>query len=181
MHLYLGNAYVGQGKLDAALGEYEVAHQLNPDLAQVHYEAAKALSGKGDYAGAVARCQEGLAREPSSSYGLFTLGTIYRLAGKSAEAADAFARVIAENENDPRAQSNLADMAIRLGRFDVAGAACRKMIDLGYRVAPAHYNLGFIAERSGDPRLALVHYRAALAADPGFKPAQEAIARLKRD
>lgn len=180
VHLYLGNAYAARREYDAALGEYDAAHQLNPDLAQVQFEAAKALSMKGDVEGAVARCQQGLAREPSSPYGLYTLGVIYRKTGQFTEAAEAFTKVIAANENDPRAQSNLADVAIRLGRLDVARAACQKMIDLGYRVAPAHYNLGFIAERAGDLTLALSHYRASLAADPAFRPAQEALARLRK-
>jgi tetratricopeptide (TPR) repeat protein len=179
VHLYLGNAYTAQRQFDAALGEYDAAHQLNPDLAQVHFEAAKALSMKGDVGGAVARCQQGLAREPSSAYGLYTLGVICQRGGRYAEAANAYTRAIAIHARDPRLRANLAEVSMRLGRTDVARAQYEAMIELGFQVAPAHFNLGFLAEQAGDRAGAARHYRASLAADPTFKRAQEALARIK--
>ena len=50
-HLYLGNAYLLMERTDAALAEYDIASQLNPGLASPHFEAAKALSAKGDTRG----------------------------------------------------------------------------------------------------------------------------------
>jgi len=179
VHLYLGNAYAARREFDAALGEYDAAHQLNPELAQVHFEAAKALSTKGDAEAAVARCRQGLALEPSSPYGLYTLGVIYQRAGRYAEAAETYGAAIATQERDPRLRANLAEVAMRLGQVEVAREQYEKMIELKYQVAPAHFNLGFIAERAGDRARALRHYRESAAADPKFKPAQDALARLK--
>ncbi len=180
VHLYLGNAYAMMQQYEPSLAEYDVAHQLNPDLAQVHFEAAKALSMKGDGRAAATRCREGLALEPTSVYGLFTLGVIHEKAGQYDEAADAFQKAVAADGSDPRPRASLAGVAMRLGRANLARPQYEAMIALGYRVAPAEFNLGFIAEGAGDLELARKHYRAALAANPAFKPAIDALAKLRR-
>jgi tetratricopeptide (TPR) repeat protein len=178
-HLYLGNAYAAQGRHDAALGEYDVASQLNPSVATPHYEAAKAFSAKGEPAMAAARCRKGLDLEPQSFYGHFTLGVIHQKAGQWTEAAAAFARAVEMNDRDPRAHANLAGVSMRLGDLDRAALHFRRMVELKHQVAAAQYNLGVIAARRGDRAGAERQYRLAIAADPGFKPALDALARLK--
>jgi Tfp pilus assembly protein PilF len=53
------------------------------------------------------------------------------------------------------------------------------MIELKHQVPGAQFNLGVIAARKGDPAEAARRYRLALAADPSFKPAQDALSRVK--
>ena len=48
-HLYLGNAYAARGDAEKALGEYDAAVQLNPELATPHVEACKVLTGLSRY------------------------------------------------------------------------------------------------------------------------------------
>lgn len=43
----------------------------------------------------------------------------------------------------------------------------------------AHWRLGLIKEKQGDPSAARSHYEAALAGNPRFKPARDALGRLK--
>jgi tetratricopeptide (TPR) repeat protein len=178
-HLYLGNAYAAQSKYDAALGEYDVASQLNPSLSTPHFEAAKVLSAKGDHAGAAERCRKGLELESESYYGYYTLGVVHQKAAQWAEASAAFSRAVELNGMDPRARANLASASMRLGNFDVARVQFEAMIELGHQVAPAHFNLGLIAARRGDLSEARRRYELALKTDPAFKPARDAIARLK--
>jgi tetratricopeptide (TPR) repeat protein len=178
-HLYLGNAYFMQGKHDAALGEYEVASQLNPSLATPHFEAAKALAADGRHADAVARAQRGLEVDPQSFYGFYTLGVVHQRAQHWKEAFAAFGRAVELNARDPRARANLAGAAMRIDALEVARAQFEAMIDLQYQVAPAHYNLGVIAQRRGDRAEARRRYQLALKTDPAFKPARDALARLK--
>lgn len=178
-HLYLGNAYAALKNHDAALGEYDAAVQLNPDLTAAHFEAAKVFSARGEIAAAVARCRQGLAKEPASFYGHYTLGVIYQKAGLWADAAAAFTRASELNAREPRARANLAQASLRLDRFDEARAQFEKMIELGFQVAPAHFNLGLLAARAGRTAEAARRYRLALKADPAFKPARDALAKLK--
>ena len=178
-HLYLGNAYAARGRIDPALGEYDVASQLNPMLATPHFEAAKALAAKGDYAAAAARCRTGLQLEPESYYGYYTLGVVFQKAGNPAEAARAFSRAVEINGLEPRARANLASAAMRLNDLDLARAQFEQLIVLKHQVAPAQFNLGVIAARHGDSAEAARRYRLALEADPSFSAAREALAKLR--
>lgn len=178
-HLYLGNAYAAQKRLDAALGEYDVASQLNPGLASPHFEAAKALSSKGDHAGAAARCLRGLELESQSFYGHYTLGVIHQRAQQWDQALAAFRRAVELNTVDPRARANLGSVAMRLGNLDLAREQFEQMVALEYQLAPAHYNLGVIAARQGNQAEAARRYRLALQADPGFKPASDALTKIR--
>ncbi|MGB2716448.1 MAG: sulfatase-like hydrolase/transferase [Vicinamibacterales bacterium] len=178
-HLYLGNAYAAQSKWDAALGEYEAASILNPAVAAPQFEAAKVLSIGGAYDEAIARCRAGLEKEPRSFYGHYTLGVVYQKAGRWLDALRTFSEAIRLNDQDPRAHANLAGAAMRTGDLDLAAKHFQRMIDLKHQVAPAQFNLGVIAARKGNPAEAARRYKLALAADPKFTPAQDALKRLR--
>jgi arylsulfatase A-like enzyme/Tfp pilus assembly protein PilF len=179
VRLHLGQAYAAQGLAEAALAQYDAAVQLNPQWATPHFEAAKVLIGRGDTAAAIARARQGLSLEPRSFYGLYTIGVVYQRAGLLSDAAGAFRAAIDVNGRDPRAHANLADVSLKLGRLDVAAAEFERMVALHYRAAAAHYNLGLMAERRGNRDEAERRFRLALEADPSFRPAREALARLK--
>lgn len=83
------------------------------------------------------------------------------------------------NARDARAASVLAGAAMRTGQTVVAREQYERLIALGYLVASAHFNLDLLAERRGDRPAAVPHFAAALAADAAFKPAREALARVK--
>jgi arylsulfatase A-like enzyme/Tfp pilus assembly protein PilF len=180
-HLYLGNAYAAQSKYEAALGEYEIASMLNPPLASPDFEAAKVLSAQGNHQAAIARCRAGLRKDPRSFYGHYTLGVAYQKAQQWPEAVAAFSQAVEINGQDARAHANLAGAALRVGNLDVAGAHFERMIELKHQVPGAQFNLGVIAARKGDANEAARRYRLALAADPSFKPAQDALARMKQE
>ena len=103
-------------RTDAALAEYDIASQLNPGLASAHFEAAKALSAKGDTGAAAERARRGLELEPQSFYGRYTLGVVLQKAGQWPEAFVEFERAVALNGSDPRARANLASTALRTNR-----------------------------------------------------------------
>lgn len=178
-HLYLGNAYFEMGKTDAALAEYDVASQLNPALATPHFEAAKTLAVRGETAAAIARAGRGLQIDANSFHGYYTLGVVHQRAAQWRDAYTAFGRAVELNGREPRARAALASAAMRLDSLAVAVVQYEAMIMLDYRVAIAHFNLGVIAERRGSRAEARKRYQLSLQADPAFKPAREALAKLK--
>ena len=178
-HLYLGQAYAAQKKFDAALGEFDASLALNPANAQPHFEAAKAYAAKGDIAAAVTRGAQGLALDPRSFYGHFTLGTLRLRAGQPTEAAALLAQAVALNPDDPRARANLGEAAMRIRAYEVARQSFEKLVSLDYRVAESHFNLALLAEARRDRGAALMHYAAALKANPKLEAAAKALARLK--
>jgi Tfp pilus assembly protein PilF len=78
-----------------------------------------------------------------------------------------------------RARANLGSVAMRLGNVDLAAAQFSEMIALGYEVAPAQFNLGIIAASRKDNAEAARRFKLALQADPNFKPARDALAKIK--
>ncbi len=150
-HLYLGNAYAAMGNAEPALGEYDAASQLNPELATPHFEACKVLSGLARFPDSIARCRKGLALEPDSSYGLYTLGVVYTRAGQWKEAAAAFTRAVTLAPSEPRAHAGLAQASLRLDDLATAATHFAAMIDLKYQVPVAQFN--FPAQ--WDPKLGI--------------------------
>ena len=82
-----------------------------------HFEAAKALSSRGDIAAAVTRAEQGLKLDPASFYGYYTLGVIHRRASQWREAFAALSRAVELNGADPRARASLASTAMHLKDF----------------------------------------------------------------
>ena len=105
---------------------------------------------------------------------------MYQKAAAWPEAAAAFRRAVAQNPMDGRAQANLASASLRTGDVETARTAFTAMVSLGHQVAPAQFNLGVLAQRAGDKVEAGRRYRLAIAADPGFKPALDALAAINR-
>jgi Tfp pilus assembly protein PilF len=68
---------------------------------------------------------------------------------------------------------------MRTGDLDRASVHFERMIELNHQVAPAHFNLGVIAARKGDQAEAARRYKLALSVDPAFKPASDALKRLR--
>ena len=96
-----------------------------------------------------------------------------------AAALEAFTRAVELNPSNVRARSGLGSTAMQLGRIDVAAAQFEQLIELGYQVAPSQFNLGIIAANRGNRAEAERRYKLALKADPTFKPAQDALAKIK--
>jgi arylsulfatase A-like enzyme/Tfp pilus assembly protein PilF len=179
-HLYLGNAYAALDNTEAALGEYDAAAQLNPELATPHIEACKVLTALTRFAEGIERCRKGLTLEPDSSYGHYTLGVVYARAGDWKNAAETFTRAVTLAPSEPRAHAGLAQASLRLADLATAAKHFEAMIDLRYQVPAAQFNLGIMAARRGDTAEAARRYRLALAADPSFTPARDALNRIKR-
>ena len=179
-HLYLGNAYAALGKAQAALGEYDAAAQLNPSLSTPHIEAAKVLSNSNDHAAAIVRARKGAELAPESDYAHYTLGVVYRRMERWPEAGESLLRAVELNPVNVRARAALGSVAMRLRRTDLAAQQFSEMVRLGFQVAPAHFNLGIIAAGRGDSAEAARRFGLALEADPAFKPARDALAKLKK-
>ena len=93
----------------------------------------------------------GLEREPRSFYGYYTLGVVHQKAGAVDGGASGVLEGGRAQPRDPRGQANLAGAALRTGNLDLAAVQFERMIELGYQVAPAQFNLGVIAAKQAEP------------------------------
>lgn len=179
-HTMLGSAYQLKKEWETAIGEYDAAALLNPVLAAPHVLAADAYLAKGDYARALERLDRAGALEPNSGEVASTRGRVLDRAGRPEEALTAHQRAVTLNPSDTTARGRLVATAMTLRRYDLAEPHLKVLAQQLYQPSRTHYALGIIAESRGDKATATAEYRRAIALDPAFAAAQEALKRISR-
>jgi tetratricopeptide (TPR) repeat protein len=116
--------------------------------------------------------------DTSSPQGDGNLAALHFQAGRFAEAAAAYERLVQARPDDAALRTSLAGALGALGRIDDAAA----QLDVALRLDPvnveAHHNRGVIHERRGDTAAAIAEYRTALRYDATYEPARGALTRL---
>jgi tetratricopeptide (TPR) repeat protein len=122
-----------------------------------------------------------LEEKPTSYRALLNLGYLARQRGDKAAALGYFEAALAA---DPRWTHPKLEMALELrtlGRLDEAEALYLSLLEDHPNLVRALAGLGHIAQARGQPRLALRHYRAALAVNPTRTDLKlEAAAQLRK-
>jgi tetratricopeptide (TPR) repeat protein len=122
-----------------------------------------------------------LEEKPTSYRALLNLGYLARQRGDKAAALGYFEAALAA---DPRWTHPKLEMALELrtlGRLDEAEALYLSLLEDHPNLVRALAGLGHIARLRGQPRLALSHYRAALAVNPTRTDLKlEAAAQLRK-
>lgn len=196
-HLQLGHAY-GLSATKAGLfaklafakkckASYDKAVELDPANLNARWSLmefcrqAPGLAGGGleqAYAQA-AEIQKLDARRGRAAY-----AALYAHEKKYAEALALYSDVLRERPGDPDALYHLGRLAAQSGlELDRGLAALREIVAQPDRKndARVHTFIGNILERKGDKAGAQAAYEAALAGDPNFARAREALRRLQAD
>jgi Flp pilus assembly protein TadD len=126
---------------------------------------------------AVKMMRQAVALRPRNPVYYNNLGVALRRMGRLADAEASFRAALQLNANDPGLMSNLGFTIALQGRGEEGLAACRSALALGTRSAVAHYRTGQVLSQLGRESEARTEYEAALAADPAFAPARQALAR----
>lgn len=121
-----------------------------------------------------------IALDSTSSEPFRLQGRAFAVMGRSDEAIGAYKRAIVLNEEDVWALNNLGSLYLKLGRFDDALGPIARAIEIEKQVAIFHNNLGTALEQGGHFTAAAEAYRAALAVEGTFGPAQTNLARVEQ-
>jgi len=178
VHLLLGDAWAQKGVNDRALGEYDAAALLNPVVASPHLLAAEVLLALNDAGKALERIGTAAKLEPTSAEVPLSRGRIYERMGRLQEALAEYQHSVTQNPSHTPARARLVGAAMNLKRFDIAEPQLRVLVQRRYQLERTHYALGVIAESRGDRASAAQEYRSALAVDPSFRQAAEALQRV---
>ena len=106
------------------------------------------------------------------------LAAMHFQAGKYAEAAAEYAKLVEGNPSDSGLRASLAGALGALGRYDAALAELTKAIELDPVNVEAYHNRAVIRERRGERDLAIRDYQTALRYNPQYEPSQQALTRL---
>lgn len=99
-------------------------------------------------------------------------------AGRYAEAAEAYAALLAEEPDDGSLRASYGGVLGALGRYDEALAQLDRAIELEPLNAEAYHNRGLVHERRGEREAAIAEYRSALRYQPEYPPSGAALRRL---
>lgn len=167
-----------------ASGDREAGHQESERAARAFPESALPYYTSGRHfrhAGRVAEAREALLKalehEPDMPEALLELGVVHFEQGELDHAERAWRFLIDEEHAERRrelfvsAHVNLALVAIRRDKFDIA----RDLLDRAVAAEPdsclAHYNYASLMMRDGDFAASMQHVQLALRKDPELVPA----------
>jgi tetratricopeptide (TPR) repeat protein len=122
-----------------------------PDSTSPYLQLGSILIARKEWPRAWALSEQLIAKRPNYRYAKYWTGVI---AAESGERLEEGEKVLREYLTQPPAPNEPSHAA-------------------------AHWRLGRIREKASDPDAARTHYKEALALDPKFKPAQDALAKLK--
>ncbi len=179
LHEMLGEAYLRQGRPDAALGEFEMAALLNPAAASPLLSAAELQLRRGDVRDARARWAQARSIAPQSFDVALVDGLILEAEGRPTDAMAAYRRAIALNPAAPRPRMMLVRVASQLKDFPAAEAELRALLAVGHQPSRMHLALGQLAALQGRAAEAERHYRDALRIEPDLRMAEDALRALR--
>jgi spermidine synthase len=112
VHNRLGIALAAQGRLDAALEEFQEALRLNPEDAATHWHVGAALASLGANDRATDHLQRSVQLDPTNSQAHNDLGVLLASQGRMEEAIGHFQRAVTLDPGSGDARRNL-ELALR--------------------------------------------------------------------
>lgn len=116
--------------------------------------------------GAITEQRARLEQQPADAGALNDLGNLLRLAGKNAEAEEAYRQAIETDSERAAPRYNLALLLQDQGKDKAALKELRKVVSLEPNNAWAHYQLGTLYERQKDSDAAVRSYARAFSLNP---------------
>jgi tetratricopeptide (TPR) repeat protein len=173
IHYNLGILLVFQREWQHAIDELQKSIALGESYPEVHFQLARAMRGLGDNDGAKREIDtyQQLKKADEASLEAATSerkGDADLDAGDIKEAILQFRQAADEAPDNANYKYKLAIALHQSG--DLAGeqTLLEQAIKLKPDLAPAQRELGYLLDRSGDPDAAIMHFRAAVQAAPGW-------------
>ncbi len=165
-HNNLGNLLREDGRLAEAIGHFQAALRVRPDLAKAHYNLANCLRDLKRPEEALPHYRRAIALDPKHVEAHNNLGRTLRETGRLTEALETgILAVRLDNELDD-ARNNLGMTLRELGRLPEAVAQFERAVRLNPRLVPARLNLALTLSLLGRNAEAGEHYREARQLDP---------------
>jgi Tfp pilus assembly protein PilF len=141
---YFQAAYAAQmrGDLDEAIGLYRQSLASVP-TAEAHTFLGWALSGKGDYEGAIRECERAIEVDPEFGNPYNDIGSYLIALDRPTEAVPWLRKAMAAPRYELRhyPHVNLARVYVKLGHIDAAIAQLRAALAISPQYRPAHAEL----------------------------------------
>jgi tetratricopeptide (TPR) repeat protein/TolB-like protein len=161
----LGDLSVSVGRHREAMGLYEQALGLKPELPEALLGIARACEGEGRFEDAIDACRRAIALRPELWTVHNRLGLVRFSQGRFQEALESWRRVLALTPDNPWAHSNIASALFHLGHLPDAIDSYRQSLAVR-PTASAYSNLGGAYFYSGRFEEAADAFERAVALQP---------------
>ena len=177
-------AYVRLGRNDWARPELEQLVQSDPNSAEYRYWLGRLDYDAGQYAAAIARFNEALARDATFMRAHDNLGLCYEALNDAEQAIVHYREAIRLNRQaqakSPWPPTNLGILLAQRGALEEAGALFREALGYDSTFANAHYQLGKLLEQQGQDEQAIAALNRAVALDPAYPEPHYVLGRIYR-
>jgi tetratricopeptide (TPR) repeat protein len=183
--LQLALAYIAMKRGDWARPELERLASAEPADVTPTYWLARLDYDAGQYALAIRRFKEVVAREPAFARAHDNLGLCYEALNEPDRAATHYREAVRLNRDDMKRASpwpalNLGILLRTRGELGEAESLFREALTIDRRFAPAHYQLAVVLEERGLLDEAVKALRQATSSDPAYPEAYYALSRICR-
>ena len=172
-HYTVGVIYWHQGDLDRATAALRAAVAAEPKYADAHDALGNVLKARRDWSGAAAALRRAIALRPDSAASHYTLGLVLQLSGDEPGAQTELSeaerlRRTAELEHEALVWTSVGIQ--KAGAGDLVGAlsSFRRATSVYEPYAPAHYQLGLLLDRLGQPDASRVAFERAHQLNPSL-------------
>jgi arylsulfatase A-like enzyme/Tfp pilus assembly protein PilF len=171
----LALVYWRTGRPRLAIETLETALRNGVTQSEVRIKLAQYLAESGQPAKAIALLEKDVGDDPDA---LIALGNAFTLAGRNAEAARTFTRLLQIDPNNAVAHENLGVARLQARDLKGAEASLRKALELDPTRSGAHTALGVVLASTNRTDEAIASWRRALALDPNDANAAFNLKRL---
>lgn len=176
----LGGVHLAAENLDKAREAFQRASDLDPKLAQPHFNMALVAANRGDFDRAATQFERGLELSSNEDVGkILRLVEIHRRAGNTSEAIDWAKRATEAAPDDPRPWVRLAQLRLAVGESEEALDASQKAVDVAPDEAAVHRARGKVLQQTGENTKALASFERAQELAPNNPDLQLELARAQ--
>jgi Flp pilus assembly protein TadD len=178
-HYMLGLSAWKAGDRDRARAALERSLELDPTHVKTLLNLGRVLLEQDRAGEAKERVLAALALDSTSGEVHRMLGRVHTALGVPDEAIAAYRTSLTHDPADAWSMNNLALILIQQERYDAALGPLARAVQVRPGAPVFQNNLGIALERTGHVGAAREAYRAAIAADSGYRKSVESLARLE--
>jgi tetratricopeptide (TPR) repeat protein len=166
-----------QGDTEQAVRALQAAAAANPQYTDAHYTLGAVLASRKDWNGASAALRRAIALHPELPGAHYTLGRVLQQRGDEAGGKAELAladrlRTRAAMEQEAGVWTAVGSRSLESGDLTGALDQFRRATAVFEGYAPAHYQMGLVLQRLGDPVAAAAAFARAAQLNPGLAASQ---------
>jgi tetratricopeptide (TPR) repeat protein len=168
VHLNLGTVYREKNREDLALGHYQSALRIRPDIPEVQLSVGEVLAAMGRIGEVVSHYENALKIKPESAAIHSALAVALDKSGETDRAVAHFLKALEIDNDSAEAHHGLGVTLFQQGQVDLAIEHYRKAVRIDRDFSLAHNNLGVALMTKGEIKQAHARFMEAISSNSEY-------------